>query len=101
MMLPIVARVPPGRRTERAVLRPAGLLVCDRRSVHTLCMDPNANRDESDDTDRPDSYWRRRAITLAAGLGLLGVLAWALSGGSGKPPNPAPKASQTTSILPA
>ena len=63
-------------------------------------MDRNAYSDE-EDTDQPDSYWRRRVITLAAGLGLLGVLAWAISGGSGKPSNPAPKASQTTSILPA
>ena len=63
-------------------------------------MDRNAYSDE-EDTDQPDSYWRRRVITLVAGLALLGVLAWAFSGGSGKPPNPAPKASQTTSILPA
>jgi hypothetical protein len=63
-------------------------------------MDRNAYSDE-EDTDQPDSYWRRRVITLAAGLGLLGVLAWAFSGGSGKAPNPAPRAAQTTSILPA
>ena len=34
--------------------------------------------------DQPDSYWRRRAVTLAAGLSLVGLvcfLAWASSGG--------------------
>jgi hypothetical protein len=35
--------------------------------------------------DQPDTYWRRRAATLAAGLGVLGLLAWAFSGGGGKP----------------
>jgi len=35
--------------------------------------------------DRPDTYWRRRAATLAAGLGVLGLLTWAFSGGGGKP----------------
>jgi hypothetical protein len=63
-------------------------------------MNRSAYSDE-EDADRPDSYWRRRVIALAAGLGLLGMLAWAFSGGSGKSPNPAPQPSQTTSILPA
>jgi hypothetical protein len=35
--------------------------------------------------DQPDTYFRRRAATLAAGLGVLGLLAWAFSGGGGKP----------------
>jgi hypothetical protein len=35
--------------------------------------------------DQPDTYWRRRAATLAAGLGVLGLLAWAFSGGGGRP----------------
>jgi hypothetical protein len=35
--------------------------------------------------DQPHPYWRRRAVTLAAGLGVLGLLAWAFSGGGGKP----------------
>jgi hypothetical protein len=61
----------------------------------------NADRDEDDDTDRPDSYWRRRAITLAAGLSLLGLLAWAFSGGGGKPANPMPGNSPTPGVLPA
>jgi hypothetical protein len=63
-------------------------------------MDRNAYRDDND-TDQPDAYWRRRAITLAAGLSLLGLLAWAFSGGGGKPANPVPKSSQTSGILPA
>jgi hypothetical protein len=54
-------------------------------------MDSNAYRDE-EDMDHADSYWRRRVIALVAGLSLLGVLAWALTGG-GKPPSPAAKAS--------
>jgi hypothetical protein len=61
----------------------------------------NADRDEEDDTDRPDSYWRRRAITLAAGLSLLGLLAWAFSGGGGKPANPMPRNSPASGVLPA
>jgi hypothetical protein len=63
-------------------------------------MDRNAYRDEND-TDQPDSYWRRRVITLAAGLSLLGVLAWAFSGGGGKPASPSPRNSQASSVLPA
>jgi hypothetical protein len=63
-------------------------------------MDRNAYRDDND-TDQPDAYWRRRAITLAAGLTLLGLLAWAFSGGGGKPASPAPKSSQASGILPA
>src|SRR3984957_18613502 len=35
--------------------------------------------------DQPGPYWRRRVATLAAGLGVLGLLAWAFSGGGGKP----------------
>ncbi len=63
-------------------------------------MDRNAYRDDND-TDQPDAYWRRRAITLAAGLSLLGLLAWAFSGGGGKPAGPTPKSSQASGILPA
>ena len=62
-------------------------------------MDRNANRDDSD-TDQPDAYWRRRVITLIAGLTLLGLLAWAFSG-SGKPASTAPKSAPATGILPA
>src|SRR5947209_1100703 len=76
-------------------------------------MDRNAYRDDSD-TDQPDAYqpdalqsdgyqpavyWRRRVITLCAGLALLGLLAWAFSGGGGKPAA-AKKAAQTSGAVP-
>src|ERR1700759_4906124 len=64
-------------------------------------MDRNAYRDE-DGTDQPDTYWRRRVLTLVAGLALLGILAWSFSGGGGKPTHPAAASSSpATSITPA
>jgi hypothetical protein len=63
-------------------------------------MEGNAYRDEND-TDQPDSYWRRRVIMLVAGLSLVGLFAWIFSGGSGKPASPAAKSSQASGILPA
>ena len=62
-------------------------------------MDRNAYRDDID-TDQPDAYWRRRVITLVAGLAVLGLLAWAFSGGS-KPASMAPRGGQASGILPA
>jgi len=81
-------------------------------------MDRNAYRDENDtgqpdayqpdayqgdtyqgDAYQGDAYWRRRVITLCAGLALLGLLAWAFSGGGGKPA--AKKCSQASGALPA
>ncbi len=62
-------------------------------------MDRNAYRDDND-TDQPDAYWRRRVIILVAGLILLGLLAWAFSGG-GKPASTAPKSAQSVGVLPA
>ncbi len=62
-------------------------------------MDRNAYRDDND-TGQPDAYWRRRVIALVAGLTLLGLLAWAFSGG-GKPASTAPKSARSTGILPA
>ena len=86
-------------------------------------MDRNAYRDENDtgqpdayqpdayqgdtyqgdayqpDAYQPDAYWRRRVITLCAGLALLGLLAWAFSGGGGK--QAAKKGSQASGALPA
>lgn len=50
-------------------------------------MDRHEYRDDEEDDDvvaTPDTYWRRRAITLALGLGLLGMLAWGFSGGGAK-----------------
>jgi hypothetical protein len=54
--------------------------------------------------DQPDTYWRRRAATMAAGLGVLGLLAWAFSGGGGKPapaPHNSPAAAATYPSGPA
>jgi hypothetical protein len=76
-------------------------------------MDRNAYRDDSDtgqpdayqpdvgqpDAYQPDAYWRRRVITLCAGLALLGLLAWAFSGGGGKPAA-AKRAAQASGALP-
>jgi hypothetical protein len=64
-------------------------------------MERNAYRDDDDDTDQPDSYWRRRVIMLVAGLCVLGLFAWIFSGGGGKAPAPAAKSSQASGILPA
>src|SRR5439155_19892772 len=84
-------------------LRPAGLRARAIHSLHTLRMDRNAYRDDNDtgqpDAYQPDAYWRRRVITLCAGLTLLGLLAWAFSGGGGKPA--AKKGSQASGALPA
>jgi hypothetical protein len=67
-------------------------------------MDRNAYRDDDDmdqpDASQPDAYWRRRVITLCAGLVLLGLLAWAFSGGGGKPAV-AKKAAQASGAIPA
>jgi len=62
-------------------------------------MESNAYRD--DDKGQPDAYWRRRVITLCAGLTLLGLLAWAFSGGGGKPAAAARKGAQSSGALPA
>ena len=62
-------------------------------------MHRNAYHDENG-ADQPDSYWRRRAVTLAAGLSLVGLLAWAWSGG-GKPASPAPGNSPASGVRPA
>lgn len=57
-------------------------------------------RDETG-TDPPDTYWRRRVVALAAGFGLIGLLAWALAGGGGKPASPPAGSAQTYRLLPA
>jgi hypothetical protein len=48
-------------------------------------MDRNSYRDDNG-TDEPGTYWPRRAIALVGGLGVLGLLIWAMSGSGGKPP---------------
>jgi len=63
-------------------------------------MDPNSYRYD-DETDQPEPFWRRRAATLAAGLGLLGLLAWAFSGSGGKPAGPAAQSSPPSGGLSA
>jgi hypothetical protein len=63
-------------------------------------MERNAYRDEND-TDQPDSYWRRRVIMLVAGLSLLGLFAWIFSGSGGKAASPPAKTSQASGLLPA
>lgn len=45
-------------------------------------MDPNALRSRGRNGEA-DAYWRRRFFTLVAGLGILGLLAWATSGAVG------------------
>ena len=62
-------------------------------------MESKAYRD--DDKGQPDAYWRRRVITLCAGLTVLGLLAWAFSGGGGKPAAAAHKGTQASGALPA
>jgi len=49
----------------------------------------------------PDTYRRRRVISLIAGLGLIGVLAWAFAGGGGKPATPPAGSSRTYHLAPA
>jgi len=58
-------------------------------------MNGSAYRDDNG-ADQPETYWHRRAITLAGGLTLLGLLAWAFSGGGGKPGHPAAASSSAT-----
>ncbi len=51
--------------------------------------------------DQPGTYWRRRVATLAVGLGVLGLLAWAFSGGGGKAAPPGPHDSPGSGVMSA
>jgi hypothetical protein len=59
-----------------------------------------AERDETD-TDQGEAYWRRRVVTLVAGVGLLALVVWAFTGGSGKPPVAAASHSPAPGLRPA
>src|SRR5579875_1173115 len=73
------------------IMWPAGLPAITPRADNTGRMNPNAPRGRSRNVEA-DAYWRRRFFTLLAGLGLLGLLAWALSGTVGGTPRPLPGA---------
>jgi hypothetical protein len=57
-------------------------------------MNPNAPRSRSRNVEA-DAYWRRRFCTLLAGLGVLGLLAWAFSGTVGGTPHQGPGSGQS------
>jgi hypothetical protein len=59
-------------------------------------MDRSEYSDDEEEESTPDAYWRRRVITLALGLGLLGIFAWGFSGGGAKS-----QPSASSSLLPA
>jgi hypothetical protein len=72
-------------------------------------MDPNANRSRGR-SPRADPYWQRRFFTLIAGLGVVGLLAWACSGvasggnsasSSGRPSSAAYSSTSATPTSPA
>ena len=63
-------------------------------------MDENAHRHE-DGPEQPERYWHRRAVILIAGVGVIGLLAWALAPGGGKPGGPAARASHAPGALSA
>ncbi len=59
-------------------------------------MDPNAQRSRGRAREA-DAYWQRRFFTLVAGLGVIGLLAWACSGvAGGKPASPASGSGQVS-----
>jgi hypothetical protein len=70
------------------VRRPAGRRGYATTSLHTLRMES-------------DTYRRRRVLALLAGLGLIGLLAWAFTGGGGKPATPSAGSASTYHLLPA
>lgn len=86
--------------TVRRSAGPAGRPHADSDCLHTFRMGSGYRGDQGgEDTEQPDAYWRRRVITLALGLGLLGILAWGFSGGGGKTTQSSPgSALQATAL---
>src|ERR1700761_6035282 len=79
----IVARQRAGRRPGRPACRRAAAGPAENNDR----MDPNAQPGRGGRSPGADAYWRRRFFTLIAGLGVIGLLAWAFSGmasGGGK-----------------
>src|SRR5438477_9318274 len=74
MTEPIVAWGASGRRRRVGGISPGRL--CILRS-----MDPITSRNRNRSVSA-DAYWRRRLFALAAGLAVLGLLAWAVGGAS-------------------
>lgn len=75
---------------------PAGRPPAECYCLHTFRM--GYHDDDGGDAGQPDAYWRRRVITLALGLGLLGILAWGFSGGGGKAAQSSPSAVQASAL---
>jgi hypothetical protein len=75
------------------IIWPAGLQAIAPRADDTGRMNPNAPRSRSRNAEA-DAYWRRRFFTLLAGLGVLGLLAWAFSGTVSGTPHQGPGSGQ-------
>ncbi len=69
----------PGRRVGR---------ITRRRLCILRFMDPITSRNRNRSASA-DAYWRRRLFALAAGLAVIGVLAWAVGGTAGAHPTAA------------
>src|SRR5450755_1441301 len=65
--------------------RPAGRRGGTAGADNTKCMDSNTQRSRGP-APEAEAYWQRRFFTLVAGMGVIGLLAWACSGiADGKP----------------
>src|SRR5437763_11530772 len=74
MTEPIVACDASGRRRRVGGISPGRLCIL-------RFMDPITSRNRNRSVSA-DAYWRRRLFALAAGLAVLGLLAWAVGGAS-------------------
>ena len=78
-----------GPERMRRVPGPAGgSHTCGGYGLHTLRMDRNAHRDDETDDGPARCLLAPPGDHARRGLALLGVLAWAFSGGGGKPRDP-------------